>query len=218
MKPALIPLAAIVLLFALAGCAANSKTARPSTRPAILSAPAVRATADYWFNRPAVVSVASPDFYRLWDACARTLIDDQYEIDEQNQRLGILMSHPMISKQFFEFWRSDAGTLDEILLDSLQTIHRTVRFDVIRRPDGSYLASPKVLVEQSSHPERRLTVVAQFTGAFAAIAESSTRITDQGVKVPNRYWYALGRDVAMERQLARSVQEKLGGTSLVISH
>ena len=163
MKPALIPLAAIALLFALGGCAVNSKVAPPSTRPAVISAPAVQATADYWFNRPAVVSVASPDFYRLWNACAQTLIDDQYEIDEQNQRLGILMSYPMISKQFFEFWRSDAGTLGEILLDSLQTIHRTVRFELIRRPDGSYLASPKVLVEQSSHPERRLTVVAQFT-------------------------------------------------------
>jgi hypothetical protein len=124
----------------------------------------------------------------------------------------------MISKQFFEVWRSDAGTPQEVLLDSIQTIRRTVRFELTRRPDGSYLASPKVLVEQSSHPERRLTVEAQFTGAFAAIAETPTRTTEQGVAVPTRYWYALGRDEAMEKQLANSVCGKLGGMALVVGH
>jgi hypothetical protein len=212
------PLAAITLLLLLAGCAGHSNNASPATQPAILSAPAVQATADYWFKQPAVASVVSRDFSGLWDACARTLINDQFEIDQQDRRLGVLTTTPMISEQFFELWRSDAGTPRQILLDSLQTIRRTVRFELTRRPDGSYVASPKVLVEQSSHPERRLTVEAQFTGAFAAIAESPTRTTEQGVEVPTRYWYALGRDEAMEKQLANSVRNKLGGMSLVISH
>jgi len=177
----------------------------------------MQATADYWFKQPAVASVVSRDFPSLWDACARTLINDQFEIDRQDRRLGILTTTPMISKQFFEVWRSDAGTPREILLDSLQTIRRTIRFDLTRRPDGSYLASAKVLVEQMAHPERRLTMAPQFTGAFAAIAETPSRTTEQGVEVPNRYWYALGRDPAMEKQLANSVRNKLGAMALVIS-
>jgi len=212
------PLAAIMPLLLLADCAGNSNNGAPATRPAIMTAPAVQTTPDYWFNQPAVASIVSQDFPSLWDACARTLIYDQFELDRQDRRLGVLTTSPMISKQFFEVWRSDAGTGRQILQDSIQTIRRTVRFDLARRPDGSYVATPKVLVEQSSHPERRLTAVPQFTGAFAAFAETSSRITDQGVEVPNRYWYSLGRDQAMERQLANSVREKLGGMSLVISH
>jgi hypothetical protein len=208
----------ITPLLVLAACAGNSDNAPPATQPAILTAPAVQATADYWFNQPAIASVVAPDFSKLWDACARTLIDDQFEIDRQDRRLGVLTTWPMISMQFFELWRSDAGTPRQILQDSLQTIRRTVRFELARRPDGSYLASPKVLVEQSSHPERRLTMEAQFTGAFTVIAESPTRTTDQGVQVPNRYWYALGRDQAMEKQLAKSVRAKLGEMSVVIGH
>ncbi|MGD0138479.1 MAG: hypothetical protein ABSD28_06345 [Tepidisphaeraceae bacterium] len=212
------PLAAIAPLLLLAGCAGHSNNAPPATQPAIMSVPAEQATADYWFKQPAVASVVSRDFPGLWDACARTLINDQFEIDQQDRRLGVLTTAPMISKQFFEVWRSDAGTPQEVLLDSIQTIRRTVRFELTRRPDGSYLASPKVLVEQSSHPERRLTVEAQFTGAFAAIAETPTRTTEQGVAVPTRYWYALGRDEAMEKQLANSVCGKLGGMALVVGH
>jgi hypothetical protein len=211
------PLAAIAPLLVLAACAGNSNSAPPATQPAIMTAPAIQATADYWLNQPPVASVVSPDYPRLWDACARTMTDDQFEIDRQDRRLGVLMSYPMISKQFFEVWRSDAGTPIEVLRDSLQTIRRTVRFELVRRPDGSYLASVKVLVEQSVHPERRLTAEAQFTGAFASLAESPTRTTEQGVEVPTRYWFALGRDQPMEKQLADSVRNKLGAMAWVIS-
>jgi len=205
-------------MLVLAGCAGDSRNVSPATRPAIMTVPAVQGTPDYWLNQPAAVSVVSGDFPRLWDACARTLINYQFEIDQQDRRLGVLTTTPMISMQFFELWRSDAGTPLDVLQDSLQTIRRTVRFELARRPDGSYLATPKVLVERSSHPERRVTVVAQFTGAFAPIAEAPSRITEEGVEIPNRYWYALGRDQAMEKQLANSVRAKVGGMSFVISH
>jgi hypothetical protein len=198
------------VLFFLAGCAGNSQDL-PTTRPALLSIPAERATAEYWLKQPAVASVSSPDYQRLWEACERTLRNDQFDLEEQDYREGVLTTWPMISMQFFEFWRSDAGTLRDVALDSLQTVRRRVRFDLTRAPDGSFVASPKVLIEQSSHPERRLSSVSQFTGAFIVPAESPTRVTEEGVTVPNRYWYVLGRDEAMEKELVDSVRAKIGG-------
>ncbi len=70
---------------------------------------------------------------------------------------------------------------------------------------------PKVLIEKSSHPERRLSSVSQYAAAFSVPAENPTRVNEEGETVPNRYWYALGRDEAMEKQLADSVRSKLGG-------
>jgi hypothetical protein len=207
-----------VLIFAVLGfsmlgaCASNTG---PTTRPALMDIPAKEGTADYWLNQPGAYSVTSPDFYILWKACTQTLLWDQFQIDEQDQRLGILTTYPVISKQFFEPWRSDGGTIGAILIDSLQTTRRTVRFDIARRWDGTFIATPKVLVEQSSHPERRITAQAQFTQAFLAVAEQPTRTNELGVEVPNRYWFALGRDEEMEGQLARAVRGRIGGNSEV---
>ncbi|MGD0462384.1 MAG: hypothetical protein ABSB74_07835 [Tepidisphaeraceae bacterium] len=200
----------LAALSLLAGCAGNSQ-GLPATRPALLSIPAERATADYWLNQPTVASVTCRDYQRLWAACGQTLRNDQFDIQQEDYREGVLTTWPMISMQFFEVWRSDAGTLHDVMLDSLQTIRRSARFELARGPDGSYVARPKVLIEQLSHPERRLSSVSQFTGAFTVTAESPTRVTAEGATVANRYWYVLGRDEAMEKELADSVRAKLGG-------
>ena len=210
MKGTLFSFACILPTLLLAACAADSVGVAPATRPAFLSAPAEQAGSDYWFDKPAVASVASPDFQKLWSACRTTLINDEFEIDQENYRLGLLTTFPMISKQFFEVWRSDAGDVHGVIWDSLQTIRRTVRFDFTRRPNGSYIVFPKVLIETCSHPERRITSQAQYSQAFTSVAETPTIINDQGVAVATRYWYSVGRDEAMEKELANSVREKMG--------
>jgi hypothetical protein len=208
MKLPLIPCIAALAL--LAGCAGNSQNL-PATRPALFSIPAEQGTDAYWLKQPAVASVTCRDYQKLWEACRKSLYNDQFEIQQEDYREGVLTTWPMISMQFFEVWRSDAGTFHGVMLDSLQTIRRSVRFELAREPDGSYVARPKVLIEQSSHPERRLSAVSQFNTAFTITAESPTRINTEGETVPNRYWYALGRDEAMEKELAASVRAKLRG-------
>lgn len=205
------PITFFAALSILAGCADNSPNLAPATRPALMSIPADRATDDYWLKQPAVASVTSRDYQKLWDACAQTLRNDQFDIDEEDYRQGVLTTWPMISKQAFEIWRSDAGTVYDVVEDSLQNIRRSVRFELSRGPDGTYVARPKVLIEQSSHPERRISAVSEAAQAFVPLGEVPTRFTEEGANIPNRYWYALGRDEAMERELANSVREKLRG-------
>jgi hypothetical protein len=181
----------------------------PATPPAVTNFPAEQANKDYWFNQPGVSSVESIDFQKLWNACRTTLINDEYQIDREDYRLGVLTTWPMISKQFFEPWRSDAGLVYGVMLDSLQTVRRSVRFDFSRKY-GLYIAVPRVVMETSSHPERRITVQAQYSQAFNAAAEQPNVPVEAPASTPTRYWYALGRDEAMEKELANSVREKLG--------
>src|ERR1700679_2026389 len=86
-----------------------------TTRPAVMTEPIDHASPDYWFKQPNVASVTSSDFDALWKASAATPIFAQCEIDRHDQRLGVLTTCPMISKQFFEFWRSDAGDAHEVM-------------------------------------------------------------------------------------------------------
>jgi len=206
------------VLFLLAGCSHDDDNPPLAKLPTATDIPAERSTTNYWLKQSPVASVSFGDYQKLWDACSQTVVNDQFELDRQDFRQGVLTTWPLISKQFFEVWRSDAGTLHDIWLDSTQTIRRTIWFDFSRGADGGFVATPKVLIEQSSHPERRITTYTQFTAAFASTPDPPTRVTDEGTVVGNSYWYALGRDDAMERELVYSVKEKLGKGSLVISH
>ena len=124
-------------------------------------------------------------------------------------RGGVLSTRPMISKLIFEPWRSDAGTAGDVAQDSLQTIRRTIRFEVTRTPDGAYIAHPKVLKERLSEQSQRITTVQQYASSFLP-EDSQQRLEDERNGAgPSRYWYAFGRDEVMERQLAEAVQRKL---------
>jgi hypothetical protein len=114
---------------------------------------------------------------------------------------------PVVSKQIFEPWRRDTGTFHELMISTLDTVRRTIRFDFERAEDGSYVARPKVLVERLSQIQRRITSASEYTLVFSAPGANIT--TDQGLIIAARYWYAIGRDEALERDLADSVRDKV---------
>jgi hypothetical protein len=172
-----------------------------------LAEPAPEATPQYWMAKPAVAQITSGDFQKLWDACAQTLRSHQFPIEVEDYRDGVLRSAPVISRQIFEPWRRDTGTRHEMWVSTLGTVRRTIRFDVIRSGDGAYVAQPKVLVERLSQLQRRITSASEYALVFSAPGWNV--VTDQGVVIPARYWYAIGRDEALERDLADSVRDKV---------
>src|SRR5580704_3814029 len=114
--------AIFAFLFLLCGCAHDSDHTALAKLPTATDIPAERATTDYWLAQSGVASVSFGDYQKLWDACQETLVNDQFEVDRRDFRQGVMATFPLISKQFFEVWRSDAGTLHEIWQDSLQSV------------------------------------------------------------------------------------------------
>lgn len=171
--------------------------------------PPEQATATYWLGQPTHASVMGFDFNKLCDACLDAARDEQFTIDRTDYRDGLITTRPQISPQFFEFWHRDAGSFTDVIQSSLQTIRRTIRFELSRSEDGLFTARPKVLVEKLSIVQRRITSVAQYRYVFSPLSTDATFTTSEGKSVPTRYWYAIGRDEAMERQLADAVARKL---------
>jgi hypothetical protein len=201
----------LVLLLLTTACSTTSPDAAAlqPPHPKATDIPPKLATPQYWYNQPPVASIQSADFQKLWNACAQTARNDLFEIDRNDFRLGLLTTYPVISKQFFEIWRSDSGNAHETLQNSLQTIRRTIRFELARGDDGTWVAHPKVLKEQLAHEERRITAYAQYTYAFTPLVNTPTRVINENQVIPSSYWYAIGRDTEMEKELANSVREKL---------
>jgi hypothetical protein len=194
----------LLALCALTGCAGGSRHPDP---------PAETAQTDYWLHRPAVARVEHRDFETLWKACRRAVQARSFTVDRVDFRGGVMTTFPQVSRQIFEFGRDDVGTFGGLVESSLGTVRRSVRFDVRRQEDGTYLAEPKVVIERYAQTERRMTSVARYAEIFALDpSERGTR--DRGrlgiaADVPETYWYAHGRDEALERKIAADVRRDL---------
>lgn len=198
----------IILASAQSGCMLGRQ--RPAaTQPATAIDPK-QAKPSYWLDQPAVARVRSRSFEALWNGCQVAAQGDGFLIDRRDYREGLLTTLPLASKQVYEFWHDDVVTVHDLAQSSLGMLRRTARFEITRRADGSFEASPKVLVERNSLIERRITSVDQYQNAFSVEAQDVARETERsGNDIPAEYWYPIGRDHALEKQLADSARERL---------
>lgn len=214
MKPRLVLASTLIGLIALAaGCAGRAKTA-PSTRPAAARAMATdiapeTATAAYWLEQDAVAWVGPAGFDALLREADHVLRQRRFEIDRLDYRGGRLVSKPLVSKQFWEVWRNDVVTSQQVLASSVGTYRRTVHWEILPSDGGKFAAAPRVVVERISGTPRRVTMVTN-TRYSINTAEATTGLpTSRLEDVPADQWYAIGRDNALEAALAKDLFERL---------
>ncbi len=169
-----------------------------------------QATPDYWWNQPAEQHVTSRDFDKLWNACKGQLYVRLFPLDREQYRDGLITSEPVVSAQFFEPWRRDTASAGDLAESSLATIRRTVHFEVTRNPDGTFQASPKVLVERFTSTERRLTSITQYHNALSAKRTVYDPADQSGAVIASDYWYPLRRDKGLEKAIANAMRNQLG--------
>ena len=95
------------------GCA---KQPPPTTKPSLATT-----QPSYWLEQPAAASITAKDFDHLWLAAEDAARSRGFVIDRQDYRSGLLTTLPLTSKQWFEFWRNDAQTLNDVSDASLAT-------------------------------------------------------------------------------------------------
>jgi hypothetical protein len=169
----------------------------------------------YWFAKPPAAQVHARDFETIWTVCKQTARDYLFTLERTDFRSGVITTAPLISKQWFEPWRPDTGTVEGAFANSLGAIRRSLRFEITRNPDESYTIIPKVLIERESILERHVTDVSQYRYAFSGPAtkiparEAVTLEPDTYPDVPIKYWYPTGRDTNMEIDVAQHLRKAL---------
>jgi hypothetical protein len=200
------------ILLLLAGCQAHQPPNAPTTRPSLATT-----QPSYWLSLPATSAIEATDFERLWSACEQATWHFGFIPDRLDRRGGVMTSQPLVSKQFFEFWRNDVVTADDLSDSSLATYRRTLRFEIkkLDRPGGGYRATPSVLIERETLAERPITASVYLRQAFRSQRGQrgqrpvGTPETDRGVFLPRQYWTPTGRDTALEKQVAQEAQKRL---------
>jgi hypothetical protein len=195
-----------------AGCISGS-SALVEDSPAATAIDPATTQPSYWYGQPETGSASSDDFDRLWGICADVARDFLFDIEVRDYRGGEMVTEPLVSGQWFEPWRRDARTIEDRMESSLVAMRRTIRFDFARN-EGGWSVTPKVLVERQSIAEKRITSVLQYRNAFqppsrSRYRASGTAESDQGINLPERYWYPVGRDTTLEAALVRAIEQKL---------
>jgi hypothetical protein len=204
-------LSLMLIAVALTGCLGYPSNPA-ATQPVTITDPATTQP-EYWFAAPSHGTVVYDSFPTLYKTCENVCRDFGFKIDRVDYRSGELTTEPLESAQLFEPWRPDVGNFKQGEESTICSMRRTIRFDIIRNLDGTYQASPKVLVERQTVEERRITSVALYRGAYSKEAPRDlpygTKESDEGFLIPPKFWYAIGRDTPLEVKLAHEVSARL---------
>lgn len=193
-------LAIAACAFAAIGCGGHRRP--PTTQPIATDIDPALATTDYWLAQPAAAKVTGATYDRLYSACDHVLRQRRFIVDRTDYRDGILTSKPLISQQIWEPWREDVGTVSGQMKSSLATYRRTVQWKILPADNGQYIAQPRVVVERFTTEPHRITAVTNYRSA-ASSGEAQTKLESPNLSaVTTSRWYAVGRDTALEKELA----------------
>lgn len=200
------------VLAGLNGCMTESRTVPLSTtQPA--SATDIdpqQADPEFWYAQPSAYQTRQADFDRLWDKAQEVSRRLLFKIDRQDRRAGVLTTEPMISAQWFEPWRQELRTCKDVANSSIATYRRTIRYEFVKQGQ-SYAINPKVLIERQAITERRVSgsLNRLYFRRDRELNATGSRESDAGIFIPDSYWYAVGRDPALEAFLVRQINASL---------
>ena len=142
---------------------------RPGLGLAILLASLVTGCVRY--TEPVLVEQApAPETQReaLWEAGRDVLRQYGFSLDRQDFRAGVLTTHPMVGKHFFEFWRRDAVSPCDLAESSIQKIYRqvTVRLEPTQPGAETYKPIVEVVVSRSDRQRLEVTSTSEAFDLF----------------------------------------------------
>lgn len=158
---------------------------------------------DYLIANP--LEVPRQDYGVLWER-AVNIIDDYFQIAEENQIDGRIETLPKVGATLLEPWSKDSVNLDERFEATLQTTRRKAIVQITPSQNGFSVDVQVVKeLEDVPHPQYANAGDATF-GYDTTMKRHQEIVTDQ---VPSEGWIALGRDFALEQELLRRLQAAL---------
>ena len=141
---------------------------------------------DFWFDRPAAVTVVGSDYRTLWDGAVSAGRRFGLEPVISDYRNGVLVYDSADAGSLFEFWNDAQRTPAAWAESTVDQMRRDVRIDLLREGASTWRVEPRVVMQRYS---RR-------TGPVRRSPEEEN---------VNFGWYATGRDVALERSIANRI-------------
>ena len=151
--------------------------------------------------------IADDDYDAAWDEIVEVLREHYFIPDRQDRRTGIIITHPSVSQQWFEFWRDDARGWYQWAESSLHTIRRIVEVRFIPKDNNKIEIRVKVKVQRKNQLQRQVT---SSSGALQAFRQDVPTYMGQSMKSSEMAeWTDLGEDVKLEQYLLAQIHKRL---------
>ena len=149
----------------------------------------------------------SGDLEGVWSVCQRQIKNRGFELDRIDLRSGIIETYPLISKQWFEFWRNDVIDGDSLTQSSLHTVNRLVKLKIDKLDNNNYRLQCQVekLKLYYDRDVKGAKVRAQET--FAA---SQSQIFNNKYSGDNVKWLPAGIDPVLQQAILKDISSNLG--------
>lgn len=176
---------------------------------------------------PAAPVSADPNFNALWDSSLQVLRDYHFSVDRTSPREGVITTFPLLSRQWFEFWRHDAVGLGDMIEDSVQTIYRQAKVSIhpvetaTQAPAvGRYYLTVEVNIIRSDLADAQVHSTAEAHSLFLHPESvhrgfADVQPAEPGEVKPKGGPVPLGRDPKLEAVLTAKIND-LGAKKMTI--
>ena len=166
---------------------------------------------------PAQMTQDEKNFDALWQSSIDTLRKYYFTLDVQDRRRGLIVTAPTVSRNWFEFWRSDAVTTYDVTENSLQTIYRKITVTIRPSSSGSstYVVAVTVDVYRSDRLDKEAASVSSSYDMFilpgATMKDNTilgeTNVSDEAGQTKKKYngVVSLGQDKRLAGKLAEEI-------------
>lgn len=148
----------------------------------------------------------------FWEGVEDALHDRGFKLDRVDRRAGIITTLPVTSQQFFEFWRHDVDTREDLWEATFNSIRRRVEVTV-SRGDGGVWSDVSVVVykQRYSAPDRQFNSTGELYEYFGTALPTTTGEIDVGTERDR--WIDIGRDPAMAAYVLDKIIKRTGAAA-----
>lgn len=149
---------------------------------------------------PAPQTPAARNFDALWQGSLEVLRKYRFEIDRLDRRAGVITTRKMLARHWFEFWRLDAISAEDLVEGTVQTVYRqaTVRIVPAAGKEDRFAATVEVRVFRPRRLGQEIIAAGEAYDSFLDTANEDEYRRDRRRR----------RQAALERRTAASSVEK----------
>ncbi|MBI9018516.1 MAG: hypothetical protein JEZ07_14785 [Phycisphaerae bacterium] len=150
---------------------------------------------------PAKPIITNLDTDTIWQICQSQLRDRGFDINITNKYDGYIETYPLISKQWFEFWRNDVVDVKSLSHSSLNSVRRIATLKISQTETQKQI-NCEVIVQQLSYD-------AQRSSGQLRVAKLSNENEAEMQAKPIYQWYQTGTDLSLANAILKSIEKKL---------
>ena len=135
----------------------------------------------------------------IWQISQAELKDRGFSLDRVDLRSGVIDTFPMVSKQWFEFWRRDVIGPKAIAESSLHTIRRYIKLQLTEQEKDKFDLHCDVIVQ-------RFTAEPGLTSATLSGQDILSATRRQQKKSSKYQWIPIGSDNALANDILTAIK------------